>query len=65
MRRFTIDAETVELTGEECEAFARIVGRACRMEEQRRLAACLAGVTWPQSRSVRDAACAAVARMWR
>jgi hypothetical protein len=65
MRRFTIDAETVELTGEECEAFARIVARACCLEEQRRLSACLATVAWPQSRRVRDAASASVARMWR
>jgi hypothetical protein len=65
MRRFTIDAETVELTGEECEAFALLVGRLCCLEEQRRISACLASVTWPQSRRVRDAASASVARMWR
>ena len=65
MRRFTIDAETVELSAEECAAFGRLAGEECVSSKQRDLSAFLAAVTRPQLPVVADVGGAVAARMWR
>ena len=65
MRRFTIDAETIELPAEECAAFGRLVDDLCVSSKQRDLSAFLAAVTRPQLPVVADVGGAVAARMWR
>jgi hypothetical protein len=65
MRAFTHDVESVELTDEECDAYATLVQFACHAEGQHKLALWLADTTRPQPSSVQDYAQRQARFIWR
>jgi hypothetical protein len=65
MNGFTYDAETAELTEEECAVFGRLVGDLCHASGQRELSVYLSAVTRPQKEQIVGLAERAAGRMWR
>lgn len=65
MNGFTYDAETAELTEEECTAFGRLVGSLCHASGQRELSVYLSAVSRPQREQIVGLAERAAQRMWR
>lgn len=65
MDGFANDAESAELTNEECAAFAHLVRYACHPDGQNHLSAWLARIQCPQPGPVCDFAQRQARRMWR
>jgi hypothetical protein len=65
MRAFVIDAESVELTEEECAEYAALTGWLCYPDLQHRVSLWFASIARPQPDSVRDHICRQVERSWR
>ena len=65
MRRFTIDAESIELTHDELSRYSSIVQAACHISEQHKVSAWLSGVGHPQDEPVQNYASRQVELMWR